>query len=80
MIEFEGELGKELNDFVMLGGTFIIFGDVLVCENEFLKMVVFGLILVEIVGCFGVGNEGSFVFVSDEGALFGVLGSVLLFL
>lgn len=75
MTEPEGELGKELNDFVTLGGTFTISGDVSARENEFLKMAVFGPIPVEIAGRPGAGNEGSFAFVSDEGASFGALGS-----
>lgn len=76
MAEPEGELREQLNDYVTIGGTFTIGGDVTARENEFLKMAVFGPVpLRDLAGRSGSGNEGSFAFVSDEGASFGALGS-----
>ena len=75
MAEPQGELKEQLNDYVTLGGTFTIGGDVTARENEFLKMAIFGPVPAEIAGRTASGNEGSFAFVSDEGASFGALGS-----
>lgn len=66
-----GELTEQLNDFVTVGGSFAISGDVAARANEFLKMAVFGSVSAKIAGKVGQGNEGTFAFLSDEGASFG---------
>ena len=67
----EGTLGEQLQDFVTVGGEFVIAGDVKARENEFLKMGVFGPVTAEIGGKPGAGNDATFAFLSDEGASFG---------